>query len=296
MADVCGRDDGETLREIGPRFGLKADKFLDVEKARETIEEIIRDTGVEVNYALTSLGTWRNPGTGEYLSIDGDWGGIGPDDPEEFFRQINNARLELRRPGGDVPKNEKWYAKIGGHFPEKLLPTLEAHSHLFDGLKIGAFRPPEFDLLDIKYKRLWEFCEEMEWPVLIHCSASNDQDCFRIFGLAQRYPKARFCASHMGGDNPKKVEERVKYLRRARTPHRNFFLNTAVKDLGTVRKAISIWPKVLDALVMGADIPFLSDDYSEAVKRMKDHFDERELRKITTNGKRFWRRPRRGGW
>ncbi len=287
MADVCGKYDGETLREIGPHLGLEADKFLDIEKAREEVNKIAGDTGAEINYALTSLGTWRNPGTGEYLSIDGEWGGIGEDDPEEFFRQINNARLELRRPGGEVPKNEKWYAKIGGHFPEKLLPMLKAHSHLFDGLKIGAFRTPDFDLLDQKYEELWKFCEEMEWPVLIHCSSSNDQDCFRIFGLAQRYPRARFCASHMGGDNPKEIEQRAKSLRRARTPHRNFFLNTAVEDLRMVRKAISMWPKLLDSLVIGSDIPFLGDDYSKAIQRISDHFSERELKRIVANGKRF---------
>lgn len=294
-ADVYGSYDGQTLRSIGQNLGLEPDKFWDVEKAREEVNRIAEETGMKINYALTSLGTWRNPGTGEYLSIDGDWGEIGEDDPEEFFRQINNARFELRREGCEVPGNEKWYAKIGGHFPEKLLPMLERHSHLFDGIKIGAFRPVDFDLLDMKYKELWEFCEEMEWPVLIHCSASNDQDCFRIFGLAQRYPRARFCASHMGGDNPEKIEERIKYLRREKTPHRNFFLNTAVKDLEMVRKAISIWPKVLDSLVMGADIPFLGDNYSEAVKRMKDHFSERQLGKIIANGKRFMGRTKNGG-
>lgn len=280
VADTCGTQDAETLKRLRIPLLPDAENFLQIGDVRRLAEEFRLRV-----YAVTSLGTWRMGD--QYLGIDGSLGEIGETNPEEFFHQINNARFELAEKEETTPEGELWYAKLGGHFPEKLVPYLKEHANLFNGVKIGAFVPRELDFTDPKYNELWEFCAEKTWPVLIHCSQSNSETFFQIVELARKYPNARFCASHLGGEKREFIETRSDQISQmANGLPENFFLNIAVRDPSLVRILQGKNPDILKRIVYATDVPFMGS-YGEVHDRNQEFFTEAELDTIMANGKRF---------
>lgn len=281
LGNAHGEKDGETLRRFGPTLGIPdPEKFL----TTTTVQQIAEEYRVAL-LAVVSLGSWRVHAN-NYIDIDGRIGGIGEHNPAEFFRSINNARLESAGKGLQAPANTMWYAMLGGHFLEQLVDPLKEHADLFDGVKIGAFRPDDYSFLQPQQEDLWRFCEDKNWPVLIHCSAQNSQTCLEIMELAKRYPRARFCASHLGGDSEESMETLAETFINGEGLPDNFFLNTAVKDLSLVRRFLTLYPRLINRLVHGSDIPYLGD-YAEIQRRTHREFGPEELDQIMANGRRF---------
>lgn len=278
LADVCSNQGPEEklLANLGPQVGLpSSDHFLDIDLARSFSQQI----GSKI-YAITSLGSWFLGG--QYLGLDGNFGSIGENDPKEFFEQTNLARLSLLE---EVPDNEFWYAKIGGDFPDKLVFYLHKYADCFDGVKIGAFRPKDFQFADSKYQSLWELCVKKKWPVLAHCSEKNEQNFYDLWQIAHNFPTLKICASHLAGENKEFIKERADFLKDKVIPA-NFFFNIVVRDLSLVRILLEKNSAIMNHLLFGTDIPFLGE-YESFINRLKTVFNKEEIKRIMQNSEEF---------
>lgn len=251
------KPDAQAIRERGFAFPEFTD-FPLIEKVRQDAKL----TDVR-QYAVVSLSTqFRKTNTGfEYFSVQG-WGSIGEYDPVAFFQYCNKARLDLTNQNID----ELWYCMVAGHFPDLLMPSIAGNAHLFDGLKIGAARP--LRLNDQRYDSLFNLAQDLQWPVLIHCSGeSESRDFIDVCEIAERRRKLKCIISHMGGmkqrgdryeqANLKALFDRSEYLRDKHI--NNVFLNTAIYDLKLVEVLLYKHPEMVDRILIAMDIPFFGD-------------------------------------
>jgi hypothetical protein len=251
------KSDAQAIRERGFAFP-EFTNFPSIENVRRDAE--LADVR---QHAVVSLSThFRKANTGfEYFSVQG-WGSIGEYDPEAFFQYCNKARLDLT----NQKIEELWYCMVAGHFPDLLIPSIARYAHLFDGLKIGAARP--IRLNDERYDSLFNLAQDLQWPVLIHCSGESDsQDFIDVCEIAEKRRELKCVLSHMGGMkqrgekydqlNLKALFDRSEYLQDNYI--NNVYLNTAVYDLQLVELLIDKHPEMARRILIAMDIPFFGD-------------------------------------
>ncbi len=251
------KPDAQAIREKGFAFPEFTD-FPSIEKVRQDAK--LADIR---QYVVVSLSTqFRKTNAGfEYFSVQG-WGGIGEYDPDAFFQYCNQAKLDL----ANQKIEELWYCMVAGHFPDLLVPSIARHAHLFDGLKIGAARP--IRLNDQRYDSLFNHAQDLQWPVLIHCSGeSESRDFIDVCEIAKKRSKLKFMISHMGGMkqrgekceevNLKALFDRSEYLQDNHI--KNVYLNTAVYDLQVVERLLDKHPEMAGRILIAMDIPFFGD-------------------------------------
>ena len=254
---VALKPDAQAIRDKGFAFPEFAD-FPSIEKVRQDAK--LADV---CQYVVVSLSTQfrKTNSVFEYFSVQG-WGGIGEHDPEVFFQYCNKARLDLTSQNID----ELWYCMVAGHFPDLLTPSIARHAHLFDGLKIGAARP--IRLNDERYDSLFNLAQDLQWPVLIHCSGeSESRDFIDVCEIAKKRRRLKCMISHMGGmkqrgDKYKDVNlqalfDRSEYLRNNQI--NNVYLNTAIYDLKLVDLLLDKHPDMAGRILIAMDIPFFGD-------------------------------------
>lgn len=264
--------------------------LLTIEKARKLAEETALDV-----YAVVSFGLFNIKGKyAKFHGLPSPTPLIGKyvdeNNSKDFFYHSNYARFN--QDDSKIPRNEFWYAMLGGDKIEALLEPLEENKHKFDGIKVGAFRTKKINNIDYRHQlsTVMDFCKETDFPVLMHCSAADDEDIKGVLKMAEAHPNVRICASHLGGDFYKNgntdkglLKKRTDLLKEIPS---NLYLNLAVKDQGFSQELLSKNPSLKENITFGSDVPFLQKGFLENLEILKETFRD-SFDQFNKNGKIF---------
>ncbi|GEM_PF-4674012 len=256
VSDAYREQDLHVLEENFP-----GKKFHTLESIRDLAQEYsIQAMGV------TSLGPWADPEEKSYKTLLGE--GDFEDRPDDFFRASNMTLMEQSPEEIEAQDQEgiHWWAMIGGHFPEKLVPSLASHEGMFGGIKVGASRTIE--LASERFDPLWDYASEKEIPLMLHCSSEHGEDFSQGVSVAQRYPKIpAVVLSHLGGDLPSEdlpssIRERNLVLSQRgnmleEPDINNLYFNTAVQNLADVWMVVKGQQSRLSQVLFASDQPLL---------------------------------------
>ncbi len=185
-----------------------------------------------------------------------------------IFKECNEAIIKM----DFIPENILAFVNIAWKYPEKFLPYIKEYKSLFKGVKILASLC--ISVNDNKLDEIYKFCEENNWPVIVHCSheESSHLNIWELIKVAKRFPWVKFIASHMGWDNPE-IIKKVTFNILKEKKYKNLFFNTAIKNYEALEDIVKrLWPW---NIVFARDYPFLWDKHEESIiKSIWDHFDE----------------------